>query len=51
MFFGGGVGGGISTLGMKVERLERQLSNEEHLFLLHRTQIQFPAPTWWLVII
>lgn len=31
--------------------LEKWASHQEHLPLLQRTQIPFPAPTWWSITI
>lgn len=31
--------------------LEKGASHQEHLPLLQRTQIPFPAPTWWSITI
>ena len=35
----------------QVEELLRWLSGLEHLLLLQRTWVQFPAPIWWLAAI
>jgi hypothetical protein len=32
-------------------RLERWLSGLEHELIFQRTQVQFPAPTWWLTTV